>query len=112
MTRSSKAANRNSTPAIASRIGARFFFQPFMGRVPDCESTASLIADVPPRLAVVSLTCRQVRLTAPHATVKQKPDLPRPLVFAESGTLLHASHSLRVGRDSLSGDAPHVPQPP
>src|SRR3989440_9892565 len=55
MTRSSKPAKRNPTPAIANRIGGRVFFQTFMDCAPDYESVTSLIADMPPRLAATEV---------------------------------------------------------
>src|SRR5438270_5242162 len=55
MTRSSKPANRNATPAIANRIAGRIFFPSFMDCAPDYESVASLIADMPPRLAATEV---------------------------------------------------------
>jgi hypothetical protein len=66
MTHSSKAANRKPTTAIANPIGGKVFFQVFMDCAPDYESLASLIADMPPRLAATEVGMEILVLHRPN----------------------------------------------
>src|SRR5262249_3382134 len=107
MTRSSKPAIRNATPAIANRIGWRILFQTSIDRAPDSEGAASLIADMPPRLAATEVGMDILVLLWPGRVLscRASPNLSlsRP---AYHGSPVRPSGSIQVASGSAVGAVP------